>query len=95
MFNGSASVRDAAGQLIENVTKSVRRKKTVDDAYIESQYKEVRSLYHLDQRNSSNVAGEKRDLGPLPGAAKALLTALVLAWALIGLAAFREYKKKK
>ena len=95
VFNGSASVRDAAGQLIENVTKSVRRKKTVDDAYIESQYKEVRSLYHLDQRNSSNVAGEKRDLGPLPGAAKALLTALVLAWALIGLAAFREYKKKK
>ncbi len=95
VFNGSASVRDAAGQLIENVTKSVRRKKTVDDAFIESQYKEVRSLYHLDQRSSGNVAGEKRDLGPLPGASKALLTALVLAWVLIGLVAFREYKKKK
>jgi multiple sugar transport system substrate-binding protein len=41
------------------------------------------------------VAGEKRDLGPLPGASKALLTVLVLAWVLIGLVAFREYKKKK
>ena len=34
VFNGSASLRDAAGQLIESVTKSVRRKETVDDAYI-------------------------------------------------------------
>ena len=31
VFNGSASVRDAAGQLIENTTKSVRRSQTVDD----------------------------------------------------------------
>ncbi len=28
VYNGSASLRDAAGQLIENVTKSVRRKET-------------------------------------------------------------------
>ena len=28
VFNGSTSLRDAAGQLIENVTKSVRRKET-------------------------------------------------------------------
>jgi multiple sugar transport system substrate-binding protein len=95
VFNGSASVRDAAGQLIENVTKSVRRKKTADDAFIESQYKEVRSLYHLDQRSAGNMAGEKKDLGPLPGASKALLTVLIVAWVLIGLIAFREYNKKK
>jgi multiple sugar transport system substrate-binding protein len=95
VFNGSASVRDAAGQLIENVTKSVRRKKTVDDAFIETQYKEVKSLYHLDQRSAGASSGEKKALGPLPGASKALLTVLVLAWALIGLVAFREYNKKK
>ena len=95
VFSGSASVRDAAGQLIENVTKSVRRKKTVDDAFIETQYKEVKSLYHLDQRSTGASSGEKKALGPLPGASKALLTVLVLAWALIGLVAFREYNKKK
>ena len=32
VFNGSASLRDAAGQLIENTVKSVRRGETVDDA---------------------------------------------------------------
>ena len=95
VFNGSASVRDAAGQLIENVTKAVRRKKTVDDAFIEAQYNEVKSLYHLDQRSSGNLAGDKKDLGPLPGASKALLTTLVLVWVLIGIFALREYNKKK
>ena len=49
VFNGSTSVRDAAGQLIENVTKAVRRKKTVDDKFIDDLYEEVKSLYHLDQ----------------------------------------------
>ena len=34
VFNGSASLRDAAGQLIESTVKSVRRKETIDDAYI-------------------------------------------------------------
>ena len=35
VFNGSTSLRDAAGQMIENVTKSVRRKQTVDSATID------------------------------------------------------------
>ena len=46
-FNGSASLRDAAGQLIESVTKSVRRKQEIDDAYIDKLYSDVTSLYHL------------------------------------------------
>ena len=36
VFNGSASLRDAAGQLIENTAKSVRRGETVDDSYWDS-----------------------------------------------------------
>ena len=35
VFNGSTSLRNAAGELIEDVAKSVRRKKTVDDSYID------------------------------------------------------------
>ncbi len=49
VFNGSASVRDAAGQMIENVVKSVRRKETVDDEYMRKLEKDITSLYRLDR----------------------------------------------
>jgi len=85
VFNGSASLRDAAGQMIENVTKSMRRKETVDEAYMEKMMANVQSLYRLDQVNASGTVKEKADLGPLPTTAVALLTALSAAWVLIGL----------
>ena len=93
VFNGSTSVRDAAGYLIENVTKSVRRKKTVDDAFIENLYSDARSLYHLDQSAAMGTDLGKRDLGKLPAASVALITALILAWVLIGIYWIRERLK--
>ena len=81
VFNGSASLRSAAGQLIESVATSTRRKQTVDDAYIEDLYKEVTSLYRLDGISSPEG---KADLGPLPLTAKLLIGTLILAWLLIG-----------
>ena len=87
VFNGSASLRDAAGALIEDVTKSVRRKKTVDDAYIDKLYDEVTSLYHLDQIVKSDESGTpvREALGPLPKTAVSLLSVLGAAWVLIGI----------
>ena len=41
VFNGSTSLRNAAGQLIEEVTKSMRRDETVDEAYMDNLYSEV------------------------------------------------------
>lgn len=81
VFNGSTSLRDAAGQLIENVTKSIRRKQVVDDAYIEGLYADMNSLYRLDQTELS--AGEISDLGPLPTESVVLLAVLGGAWVLI------------
>lgn len=81
VFNGSASLRDAAGQLIENVAKSVRRKETVDDAYMETMFSEVANLYHLGELQT-DISGRK-ELGPLPGTAKMLIFGLVITWALI------------
>ncbi len=81
VFNGSASLRDAAGQMIENVTKSVRRKQTVDDAYIDQLYADMTALYRLDQLGAA--ANESEELGPLPGTAVALLVSLAAAWVLI------------
>lgn len=94
VFNGSTSVRDAAGQMIENVTKSVRRKKTVDDKFIDDLYEEVKSLYHLDQGGTSAAnSGQKKDLGPLPFESVAFLSLLVIAWILIGAFALKDKMK--
>lgn len=47
VFNGSASLRNAAGELIESVNKAVRRKKSVDGEYLQSLFAEVSALYRL------------------------------------------------
>ena len=93
VFNGSASLRDASGQLIENVTKSCRRHETVDDSYIDKLYSDVQSLYRLDQ-TAETVSG-KKELGRLPRTAVILLISLVTAWVLILVYVTVEYVKKK
>ena len=97
VFNGSASVRDAAGQLIENTTKSVRRHQTVDDEYIKKLYDDIEALYRLDQLGASldpSSAGN-RNLGPLPKGAKALLITLAAVWGVIILyLLYGELKKR-
>ncbi|SFQ31281.1 multiple sugar transport system substrate-binding protein [Butyrivibrio proteoclasticus] len=96
VFNGSTSVRDAAGQMIENVTKAVRRKKTVDDKFIDDLYEEVKSLYHLDQASTGAAnSSQKKDLGPLPFESVAFLCLLVIAWILIGTFAIKDKIKNK
>ena len=82
VFNGSTSLRDAAGQLIESTVKSIRRKETVDDAYFEKLYSTVRSLYNLDKIKVDASAG-KSALGPLPGTSVALICTLGSVWAVI------------
>ena len=95
VFNGSASLRDAAGAMIENVTKSVRRKETVDDAYLAELYADVNSLYRLDQKKGGSLASDG-DLGPLPVEAKALLSALGVTWlCIIGYVGYGALKKRK
>ena len=94
VFNGSASLRNAAGQMIEEVNKSVRRHQSVDDAYIDELYAEMTSLYRLDQITGADGSG-KLTLGPLPGEAVALLSALALCWAGIGVYVFCNSAKKK
>jgi multiple sugar transport system substrate-binding protein len=80
VFNGSASLRNAAGQLIESVVKTVRRGKTVD---INQIYSETASLYRLNQGGRNLTAG-KAELEPLPGASVMLLAGLGGVWLLMG-----------
>lgn len=95
VFNGSTSLRDASGQMIENVTKSVRRGETVDEAYMDDLFQDVESLYRLNQIGESGVESGNEDLGPLPGTAKALIGGIILAWVLIAVYWIYEQTKKK
>lgn len=96
VFNGSASLRDAAGQMIENVVKAVRRDQAVDAAYMEELYEDMTALYRLDQLNTRGAAGEKAELGPLPQASVILLVSLAFAWILIVLyVVFQAVKQKR
>ncbi|MBQ2835147.1 MAG: extracellular solute-binding protein [Clostridia bacterium] len=96
VYNGSASLRNAAGQMIEEVTKSVRRKKTVDDAYIEKLYADMVSLYRLDSTGQGAASTvDSGSLGELPAMSAALLSGIALAWVLIIAYVLREAWKKK
>ena len=93
VFNGSTSLRDAAGQMIESTAKSVRRKGTVDDKFLDELFKDVTSLYRLDQlQGAAGMRAE--DLGPLPAASKILLAVLGITWILIAVYYIREKTKK-
>ncbi len=92
VFNGSASLRSAAGQLIENTVKAARRKQTMDDAFIEKLYGEVRSLYRLDQIGAAKEETQRREI---PLGSKVLLVAIAAIWVLIGLYKLYEVRKRK
>ncbi len=83
VFNGSASLRNAAGQLIENVNKQVRRGGEVDDAYLRELEAEMVSLYRLDQITTSQ---SKVSLGTLPTGSVILLSCIGICW--LGIVAY-------
>ena len=91
VFNGSASLRSAAGQLIEETAKSARRGEEMNDAYITKLYSRMTSLFQLDQIQVK--AGEKVTFGSLPGVSKTLLIAVPAVWALI--IAYTLWEKRK
>lgn len=98
VFNGSTSLRDAAGQLIETTVKSVNRGQTVDDAFLEKLYDDTISLYRLDQSGGPGAlsASGKADLGKLPATSVILLSSLAGIWCLILLyLAFQAVRKKR
>jgi len=93
VFNGSAAVRNAAGGLIESVVKGVRKKDTVDDAYIAGIYADTTALYRLDQ--TGGALSGKSDLGPLPTESVILLGTLACIWLVLGLSMLHNHKKRK
>ena len=93
VFNGSASLRDASGQLIESTVKSVRRKQSVDEAYMERLFADTASLYRLDSITSDPAA--RKTLGRLPAASKVLLCSLGAVWLVMGAIVVHDALEKK
>lgn len=92
VFNGSASLRTAAGQLIEEVTKAVQRGKTVDRAFMEKLQQDMTTLYHLNEIKAGTNARE--DLGALPATSVLLLAGLGAIWLAIGVFALLGKRKE-
>lgn len=93
VFNGSTSLRQAAGQMIEDVVKAARRNQTVDDTFIDEEFDSVTSLYRLDQIGGSIGMDQEKELGALPSGSKALLITLCVAW--IGIIIAYIVKRKR
>lgn len=93
VFNGSTSLRNAAGQMVENCVKTVRRSGTVDDEYLEGMYSDVSQMYRLGELKQDNSIS--RDLGPLPGTSIALLSVIAAAWICMGAYVLKDYLLKK
>ena len=93
VFNGSASLRRASGEMIDQVVNAMvaRPKKTVDDPFIDSLYEDMVSLYRLDRLR----LGEKLDsTTPLPTTSVLLIVFVLLMWVGIGGYFAFEYIKK-
>ena len=94
VFNGSASLRNAAGELIEESASAPRRKKEVNEEFFEKTYQKIRSLYHLDEINV-DASAAKREMGALPKESVALISILVSVWALIIAFVLVDFLKKR
>lgn len=86
VFNGSASLRSAAGQLIEEITKGERKGDDVTLEYVKDVYDKVSALYNLSPIDTN---------APLPATSILLLSAILVTWLGIGGHYLYGYLKKK
>ena len=95
VFNGSASLRDAAGTMIELTVSSAVKNRVINEEFIELVFNRVTSLHKLDQINTSETT-EKKELGELPLESKLLIGGLACTWVcIITFFVFSAVKKKQ
>ena len=95
VFNGSADLRSAAGEMIEIVTKSVRRGKNIDKKLVSSAIEEASSLYRLDSITPGSSTLQKQHFGPLPAFSKVLIVCLLIIWVALAAGFVAGIKKRK
>ena len=95
VFNGSASLRDAAGNLIELTVSSATKNRVINEDFMELLYSRVVSLHKLDQIQVKDEP-QKQEIGQMPKESQILLVSLAVIW--IGIGSYFAYpfvKKKK
>ena len=96
VFNGSTNLRNAAGQLIEEVAKSVKRNQTINESYLESLYERMSTLYHLDEISASEEGPNKIYLSGIPEESMALIVVICGIWVALAIYfIFSMVKKRK
>lgn len=85
VFNGSTNLRNAAGQLIEEVAKSVRRNQTIDQKYIDSLYERMSTLYHLDEISPSENGSSKIKFDDIAKESWILVSSIASIWSILGI----------
>ncbi len=99
VFNGSANLRQAAGELIEEACKYGRQKRSMTDESVDIIFENQQSLFHLDEivvRDEQGVAyGNKEQFGALPTGSVILLAGLGAVWLGLGAWAIWDFVKKK
>ncbi|MBQ4150212.1 MAG: extracellular solute-binding protein [Clostridia bacterium] len=100
VFSGSASLRNAAGELIVKARDYGRRKgDNVDAAYFEELFSDIYTIYHLDQIEAVNTSesgvGVKSNFGKLPTMAVVLIVLLAAAWIFIAAMLLYSFNKKR
>jgi multiple sugar transport system substrate-binding protein len=95
VFNGSASVRNAAGQMIEEVAKATERGKEVDDDYLKKLFSDVSSLYHLDGIGAVGSSDAAKELVPMPRESVILLSSIGAIWLILGVYMLVSQIKKR
>ena len=92
VFNGSTSLRNAAGYLIENTVRSVQRKATIDDEFVKNLIENTKKLYRLDQIGAGPTPED--ELGTIGTEAVILISTLGIVWLGIGTYLIVTRKKK-
>ena len=93
----NAPVRFVAALMNEDLIEIAQLCGEEDDAFIDSLYGQINSLYRLDQLAPQNEDdGDAREqMGPLPPTAVGLLAALAAVWVLMGVYAGWRYIHSK
>ncbi len=96
VFNGSTSLRNAAGQMIEEAVKAANRNKVVDEEFIDDLYVRMQKLYKFDEIGGIGTTNGQKELGELPTVSKVLLAVLVVTNAvLLAITVIARIKKRK
>ena len=97
VFNGSTSLRQAAGEMIEQTAKAARRKKEMNDAFLDGLFSDMTRLYRLDQIRTEDGGAESglRPQAGLPIESKVLLGVLGGFWILVGIFTLMTGKKAR